>query len=236
VTSPSGVEYFGNNGLRQSNVSTPGGAPDTLDTVENVFLVAPEAGTWTIEIRADEIVADGHTETPELDADYALVASGVSGSAPPPPPPTGRVRISQVAYDTPGNDAVEEWIELYNPTSAPIDVGSFRLADNGGSYTLPPSTIVAPGKHLAIARNAAGFNALFGRAPGVAGMTLSLGNATDELRLLDLAGAEIDRVQWENTPAGWPIAATTGSSIVRIDPNVDTNTVSDWKVAPAAPR
>jgi serine protease AprX len=236
VTSPSGVEYFGNNGLRQSNVSTPGGSPDTLDTVENVFLVAPEAGTWTIEIRADEIVADGHTETAELDADYALVASGVSGSTPPPPPPTGRVRISQVAYDTPGNDTVEEWIELYNPTSAPIDVGSFRLADNGGSYTLPPGTVVAPGKHLAIARNAAGFNALFGRAPGVAGMTLSLGNAGDEMRLLDLAGAEIDRVQWENTPAGWPIAAPTGSAIVRIDPSVDTGTVSDWKVAPATPR
>lgn len=235
VTSPSGVEYFGNVGLRDGNVSTPGGAPDTLDTVENVFVVGPEAGTWTIEVRADEVIADGHTETPELDVDYALVASGVAGSAPPTPPPSGRVRISQVAYDTPGDDTREEWLELYNPTAAPIDVGSFRIADNGGSFTLPPNTIVPAGKHISIARNATGFSALFGRTPTVTGMTLSLGNSGDELRLLDLAGAELDRVLWENATAGWPIATPTGSALRRTDPNVDTDAVGDWQVAAAAP-
>jgi serine protease AprX len=237
VISPSGVEYFGNHGLRQSNYSMPGGAPDTIDTVENVFIAMPEAGTWTIEVRADEIVADAHVETMELDADYALVVTGVVGRSTPPPPPPGRVRISQVAYDTPGIDADEEWIELFNPTGSAIDVGGFRLADNGGTYTLPPNTIVPAGQHFSIARTAAGFMALFDRAPGLGGMTLSLGNTADELRLLDPNGAEVDRVMWENPTAGWPIAANTGSSIRRIDATVDTDTVADWEVAtPAAPR
>ena len=235
VLSPSGVEYFGNVGLRQGNFSTPGGAPDVIDTVENVFIKTPEAGTWTIEIRADEIIADGHKETPALDADYALVASGVSGSA-PPPPPTGKVRISQVGYDTPGNDSIEEWVQLYNSGAAPVDVSGYKVADNGGTYTLPANTVIQPGKHLTIARNAAGFNALFGQAPGVAGMTLSLGNSGDELRLIDKMNTELDKVQWERGAAGWGIASPTGSSIKRTNPNVDTDTVADWQVqTPAMP-
>jgi hypothetical protein len=55
--------------------STPGGEHDVLDTVENVFVASPQVGTWTIEVIADEINADTHLETPEADADYALVVS-----------------------------------------------------------------------------------------------------------------------------------------------------------------
>ncbi|HZN41415.1 MAG TPA: S8 family serine peptidase, partial [Planctomycetota bacterium] len=37
VTSPSATVYWGNNGLLAGNYSTAGGAPNTIDTVENVF-------------------------------------------------------------------------------------------------------------------------------------------------------------------------------------------------------
>jgi Subtilase family len=73
VTSPSAVVYWGDNGLVDDNVSDPGGSSNTVDTVENVFLVAPEAGTWTVEVLADEVVEDNHPETPAVDADFALV-------------------------------------------------------------------------------------------------------------------------------------------------------------------
>lgn len=55
VTSPSGVVYWGNNGLEAGNVSTPGGTANDLDTVENVFIVSPEGGVWTVEVIAAEI-------------------------------------------------------------------------------------------------------------------------------------------------------------------------------------
>jgi subtilisin family serine protease len=76
VTSPSSVSYWGNYGLASGNFSTPGGSSNTIDTVENVFIANPEAGVWTIEVIADELVEDAHTETPTLDADFALVVSG----------------------------------------------------------------------------------------------------------------------------------------------------------------
>ena len=83
VISPSNVEYWGNNNLYQSPYSTSGGTADTKNTEECVFLLNPEAGEWTIEVHADEIIQDSHIETPELDADYALVVSGIAGGTPP---------------------------------------------------------------------------------------------------------------------------------------------------------
>jgi hypothetical protein len=77
ATSPSGVVYWGNNGLLASNWSDPGGEEDHINTVENVFVEFPEAGTWLFEVLGTEINQDEHPGTPEIDSDYALVISGV---------------------------------------------------------------------------------------------------------------------------------------------------------------
>ena len=45
------------------------------DTVENVLVQAPAAGTWTVEVIATAVNVDGHVETAATDADYALVVS-----------------------------------------------------------------------------------------------------------------------------------------------------------------
>ncbi|QRO02160.1 S8 family serine peptidase [Archangium violaceum] len=76
VTSPSGVVYWGNNGLTAGNFSTAGGSSNTVDTVENVFLQNPAAGAWKVEVLGDEIVQDARVETTAIDADYGLVVSG----------------------------------------------------------------------------------------------------------------------------------------------------------------
>ncbi|HEX7185616.1 MAG TPA: S8 family serine peptidase [Thermoanaerobaculia bacterium] len=81
VTSPTGTIYHGNNGLNAGNWSTAGGSPNTIDTVENVFVQSPAAGTWTVEARAAEVNQDAHLATPEADAVFSLVVTG--GTAQP---------------------------------------------------------------------------------------------------------------------------------------------------------
>jgi len=78
VISPSGTQYWGNNGLRQGLFSGAGGNENMIDTVENVFLQLPEAGDWTVRVHGTEIVEDGHVETGAVDADFALWVSGVA--------------------------------------------------------------------------------------------------------------------------------------------------------------
>lgn len=88
VTAPDGTtHYWGNCGLREGNWSssscTQGDHPFTgdpttevIDTVENVFVLSPIQGTWTVRVIADEINEDGHLETAGVDdVDFALVVS-----------------------------------------------------------------------------------------------------------------------------------------------------------------
>jgi len=100
VTSPGGQIYWGNNGLDAANYSTTGGSANTVDTVENVFVQNPTAGSWTIEVIAAELNQDSHVETGALDCDYALVASGVSTAPPTPPLAPSGLGASATATDT----------------------------------------------------------------------------------------------------------------------------------------
>ncbi len=77
VTAPDNTVYWGNNGMLGNMFTSPGGSANTVDTVENVFVQLPQAGTWTIEVIASEINEDGYLATPETDATFALVASGI---------------------------------------------------------------------------------------------------------------------------------------------------------------
>jgi len=76
VTSPGGTVYWGNNGLLGANWSESGGVANEIDTVENVFIEDPAGGVWGVTVIASEVNEDSHVETPELDADFALVVSG----------------------------------------------------------------------------------------------------------------------------------------------------------------
>ncbi len=89
VTAPDGTTYWGNNGLRHGEGmwSTAGGEANRVDTVENVFIQAPAAGVWTIEVIAAELNQDGRPESAGVvDADFALVASGILQLSPTPAP------------------------------------------------------------------------------------------------------------------------------------------------------
>src|SRR5437762_6796172 len=76
VTAPNGTIYWGDNGLTAGNFSPSGGAANTRDTVENIFVQNPIAGVWQVTVSGDQIVADSHTQTPAIDADYGLWLTG----------------------------------------------------------------------------------------------------------------------------------------------------------------
>ncbi len=73
VTAPDGTVYFGNFGLLDGIYSQPGGEPDRIDTVENVFVQNPQAGRWTIEV-IGQAVNQPLAGDPKVS--FALVALG----------------------------------------------------------------------------------------------------------------------------------------------------------------
>jgi hypothetical protein len=85
VTSPSSTVYWGNNGLTTSNFSTSGGVANTIDPVENVFIQNPDAGNWTVEVIATQVVQDAYLADTTVNVPYSLVVSGATVVTPPAP-------------------------------------------------------------------------------------------------------------------------------------------------------
>lgn len=149
---------------------------------------------------------------------------------------TGNVVITQVGYDTPGTDSLEEYFDVYNPTAATVDLSGWTVSDGSSSWTFPVGSTVAPDTYASVARDTGGFQTLYGFTPQITGMGLALNNNGDVLVLEDNTATEVDRVAWEDFEPGWSITATTGLAILRADPRVDSDTQSDWSVASAVPQ
>ena len=63
------------------------------------------------------------------------------------------VVINEVDINPPGNDYYSpiEWVELYNPTSNPIDIGGWSISSNTNaqkSFKVPSGTIIKPEQYL----------------------------------------------------------------------------------------
>ena len=130
-------------------------------------------------------------------------------------------------------DTAGEWFEVYNATSQAIDLNGWTIADagtdrhhiqtpNGEPLWLPA------GGYLVLGRNAdANTNGGVPVAYRYAGFTL--GNADDEIILLDGAGTEIDRVAYDGGPA---FPNPDGAAMQLIRPDLDNALGANWRSAP----
>ncbi|MGM7700410.1 lamin tail domain-containing protein [Pseudalkalibacillus sp. Hm43] len=169
------------------------------------------------------------TEQDAQSAGYTCDCSGGGGTA------SDELLIQEVYYDAEGSDSAGEYLEIYNTSNETLDISGYILKDNYSTFNLPNGTTIDPGQYLVVARDASGFNSLFGFNPDVSGMNLALGNSGDQVSLQTPSGAEIDFVAYENYVSGWNITARTGEAIYRSDVNNDTDSVNDWSVGVPLP-
>jgi hypothetical protein len=188
--------------------------------------------------------------------------AGPSPTAGPTAPPANHLLVSEVFYDSPGSDAAEEWIELYNPTGSQVDLNGYKLGDEEqpgggeGMYAFPASALLAPGGRIVVALQASGCQALYGFAPdfeitdtdpavpdlapytawGSGG--IALGNTGDEVLLLDALDLPVDVVVYEG--GSYPGVAAhpgvaSGHSLERVPAGQDTDDCSADFIDQAAP-
>ncbi|NNJ66019.1 MAG: ExeM/NucH family extracellular endonuclease, partial [Xanthomonadales bacterium] len=124
-------------------------------------------------------------------------------------------------------DSNGEWFELHNTTDSDVDINGWTIADNdfdshvianGGPLLLPA------GGYLVLGRNADYFSN--------GGVNVDyqyddffLSNSSDEVVLLDGAGIEVDRVEYDN---GATFPDPTGASMSLLDPALDNNVGANW--------
>jgi hypothetical protein len=162
VTSPSGVVYHGNQGMATLPINLytqPGGSPNTLDTVENVFVQNPETGLWRVRVSAPLVALDQHLETPQVDADFALVVSGIGGGRDKSGPvldlissAPGHLEISIAGVPA---GYAEGYVFYSLDTGRPLAMGSFLGLESDTISALSLSTAVAVGDPLHFAASSA---------------------------------------------------------------------------------
>ena len=197
VTAPNGTVFWGNNGLNAGNWSTSGGVANTVDTVENVFVQTPMAGTWTIEVSADTVGADGHRETTATDVDYALVVTGKVGTAPTgspspaSPSPAPRRFTNETDFPINDNTTIESPITVSGvPGNAPATL----KVEVNITHTFIGDlvvTLVAPDGSLYVLHNRAGGSADNINTTYTVNASSEVANGTWRLRVADQANADV---------------------------------------------
>jgi uncharacterized protein YcfL len=148
-----------------------------------------------------------------------------------------QVKINEVLYDPaqPGDEAGNEWLELYNAGSEPVDLGDWTISDNGASDRLPPLTL-PPRAFVVIAASEA-FRSTY---PAFDGSLLALdggkignglGDKGDRLILRDSAGRLADALSYgeDDTILSPPASAVAGGhSLERSPPGHDTDSAADF--------
>lgn len=122
-----------------------------------------------------------------------------------------------------------EFIELYNPTAAPIAMTGWQFAD-GVDYTFPTGTLLGGGDYMVLANDPTRFAQRYGFAPdGVYQGNLS--NAGEALRLVNGQGTIIDNVVFDDVDP-WPVDADgTGPSLVLIDTSANNYLPGSWRAS-----
>ncbi|MCK6546037.1 right-handed parallel beta-helix repeat-containing protein [Myxococcota bacterium] len=135
----------------------------------------------------------------------------------------GDLVVTEIMFDPSGTETQREWFEIYNTTSAPIDLVGFTFSDDGtDSFTVARATpvVIAPGAYFVLGRN--GDPALNGGVTvGYVYSGFALANSGDEI-IISIGGVTIDRVAYD---AAFP--HVPGQAIALDPDNVDATANDD---------
>lgn len=107
------------------------------------------------------------------------------------------VVINEVMYHPSSENVLEEYIELFNRGSVPVDLSGWKFT-KGVDYTFG-NVVIAPGSYLVAAADLAAFQAKY---PGVANVvgnwTGTLRNSGEEIELENASGGTEDSLTYAN--------------------------------------
>ena len=144
---------------------------------------------------------------------------------------TQPVVINEIHYNPPDNTRPEEYIELHNPASAPVDVSYWRLT-GGVAFTMPAGTVIPGDGYLVVAADPAAILSRFGAA-SVGPWSGGLSSLGERVTLLDSLDKTVDEVNYASE-FPWPIAANGGGgSMALVNAALDNDLGSSWRVETA---
>jgi len=206
------------NGQEIGRVNMPAGvvssstlALDGVEGREEVFVIPPDA----LIAGTNRLSVEVHQET-NGSSDIVMGAKLTA--------------LQEIPSDDPPSDYAknpEEWIELYNRSSASVDLSGWKF-DRGIDFEFPEGTQLASGEYLVVAKDAAALDSKFPSITILGDYSGSLSNSGEHLRLSDNVGNPADEFFYLDG-APWPTYADAGGSSMELrNPDADNRAASAW--------
>jgi hypothetical protein len=137
--------------------------------------------------------------------------------------------INEINYRSSDDFNADDWVELYNPMSFPVDVSNWQIKDSDDThiFVIPEGTQIQDNSFLVVVKDESDFISVFPDIPYIGELGFGLGK-TDSVRLYNSEGTLIDEVAYESeTP--WPSCADeTGNTLELINPDLDNLLAENW--------
>ncbi len=140
------------------------------------------------------------------------------------------VVVTEVMYAP--SPSSNEFVELYNRSDAPVNLGTIEYADAGRSFApvAPTDTLLSPGEHVVLVRDTAAFEAAFPSVDYLAPPDWdALNNGGDLILLRTAGGTVLDSLPYDPSWGG-----ADGRSLERIDPAAPSTAESNFASSTAA--
>lgn len=128
------------------------------------------------------------------------------------------------------SDTKGEWIELYNPSEADVDINGWTIRDDGSNIHVIDAggPLIIPARGYTVLGRSVNQEENGGAPVDYEYDDFSLGNSDDEVILLDADSSEVDRVVYDGGPE-FPDPA--GASMELNSPELDNNVGANWHTA-----
>jgi CotH protein/lamin tail-like protein len=148
--------------------------------------------------------------------------------------------IDEIFYHPSSDCQEEEFIELVNRGTGRVDLGGWEFLE-GVPFRFPPGAFADPGEYIVVARNPAVLQSVFGPItrlygpwgawPLGDGRLASLSDDGEDIVLVNSAGEEVNRVEY-NDKFPWPSSADGGGpSLEQIDLHLANDKAGNWRAA-----
>ena len=141
------------------------------------------------------------------------------------------VIINEINYNSSDDFDPEDWVELYNSSDSPINIGNWELRDNEyvHVFEIPENTILSAGDFIVLCRDKSAFTNQF---PDLTNFIGDLGflfsSEGDQVRLFDASIRLVDFVEYDIIDP-WPTEPDgTGPTLELIHPSLDNTLEENW--------
>ncbi|WP_417876698.1 choice-of-anchor I family protein [Winogradskyella sediminis] len=139
--------------------------------------------------------------------------------------------ITEIMYNAPSDDSnALEFLEIYNTSSASINLGGITVNDEGNFNFVFPEIALNAGDIVLLATDKASADAFYGVSflDMPQAISNALGNGGELLEIKNSEGTVISQVEYSDD-APWPtIADGDGPSLELLNPNADFNEGTNW--------